>query len=60
MTGTIDLDYEDRKYMERSTIQEFVDASQLDVLLRLWATGEIADNNAFKENFTTLREGDDD
>jgi hypothetical protein len=42
-----DWDMSDRREMERSALAEFVDESQLDVLIQLWNHGERADNLAY-------------
>lgn len=38
---------DDRREMERSALAEFVDDSQLDVLIQMWQHGERADNLAY-------------
>ncbi len=42
-----DWDLDDRQEMERTTLREFVDDSQLAVLSQLWYRGERADNLAY-------------
>ena len=42
-----DWDMDDLREMERSTLSEFVDDSQLSVLVQLWERQERPDNMAY-------------
>jgi hypothetical protein len=54
-----DWELDDLKFMEYSTLREFIDESQRSILLELWARRERADDEAFYREHCA-GEGEDD
>jgi len=48
---TLDLEYEDLRYMEQSTFSTFIDETQAAELTRLWNLREKADDAEFYREY---------